>query len=194
MRSDDPHTSPRTNGTPRWAFLVGVLLILVGIGAALVVVARSDHDTASSSLPSPPEATVVPSSTSALDPETEVVARLHEILQVRERAFQERNAELFDSVYTTDCSCLTAGREAIAALKKENVRWQDRSVSIDVQSATSINDNLWEIVALFVSQAFRIETEDGSLVREAPAERLRYRFLLVRSSGSWRLGNVSLVK
>jgi hypothetical protein len=142
----------------------------------------------------PSEATVVPSSTASPDPESVVVARLQEIIQIREQAFRERNADLFDEVYTSDCSCLKAGREAIAALKKENIRWRNRSVSVDVQSVTSINDNLWEVVALFVSDAFRIETENGSLVREAPGERLRYRFLLVRSSGSWRLGKASLIE
>jgi hypothetical protein len=158
-----------------------------------MVVVREVNDTAYSSDASPPESTVAPSSTTILDSETTVVVRLREILQIREQAFRERDASLFEDVYTSDCSCLQAGRKAIAALKKEDIQWRNRSVSIDVQSATSVNDNLWEVVALFVSDAFRIETETGLLVREAPAERLLYRFLLVRTEGSWRLGKASLV-
>jgi hypothetical protein len=52
------------------------------------------------------------------------------------------------------------------------------------------------VVALFSSKPFRIETEQGSLVREQPAERIRYRFLLMRvTPGKPRLlGNVSILK
>ena len=119
--------------------------------------------------------------------------RLQEILQIREQAFDKRDASLFEDIYTSSCPCLRAGREAIAALKKENIRWKDRSISIEVQSAKSINKRLWEVTALFVSDSFRIETEKGELVREAPAERLRYRFLLVRASDTepWLLGGAS---
>ena len=126
----------------------------------------------------------------------EVTARLREILQVREKAFAERDASLFEEVYTTDCSCLEAGRTAIAALEKEKVLWRNRSTSIEVQSAKEVNDRLWEVVAVFTSNAFRIETEQGQLVREVPAERIRYRFLLVRGPDSelWRLGSASPIE
>jgi hypothetical protein len=118
---------------------------------------------------------------------------LREILDVREQAFRQRDASLFDEVYTSECPCLRAGRDAIAALKKENVRWTNRSISIKVESAKSVNRRLWEVVALFVSDSFRIETENGILVRDVPAERLRYRFLLVRSSDAdpWKLGSAA---
>ena len=192
MQNDDPHTSSTADGLLRRYLLVGAVVALVVVGAVMVVV-RNVDDAAPSSDALPPESTVAPGSTTIPDPERTVVARLREILQVREQAFRERDASLFEDVYTSDCSCLQAGREAIAVLKKENIQWRERSVSIDVQSATSINDNLWEVVALFVSDAFRIETDKGLLVREAPAERLRYRFLLVRTEGSWRLGKASLV-
>ena len=192
MPNDDPHTSSTVGGLLRRYLLAGVLIALVVVGAVMVVV-RDVNDTAYSSNASPPESTVAPSSTTILDSETTVVVRLREILQIREQAFRERDASLFEDVYTSDCSCLQAGRKAIAALKKENIQWRNRSVSIDVQSATSVKDNLWEVVAFFVSDAFRIETETGLLVREAPAERLLYRFLLVRTEGSWRLGKASLV-
>jgi hypothetical protein len=78
----------------------------------------------------------------------------------------------------------------------ENVVWKGRSVSILVQSIQRINDQLWEVVAVFASRTFRIETEDGALIRRAPAERIRYRFLLFRPIGGeqWLLGNASVLK
>jgi hypothetical protein len=77
-----------------------------------------------------------------------VGTRLREILQIRERAFSERDASLFNDIYTSSCPCLHAGRDAIAALKKEEVLWKDRSISIEIQSAKSIGKRLWEVVAL----------------------------------------------
>jgi hypothetical protein len=111
-------------------------------------------------------------------------------------AFARRDASLFDQVYSDDCPCLKAGRDAIAALLMENVVWKGRSVSILVQSIQRINDQLWEVVAVFASRPFRIETEDGALIRRAPAERIRYRFLLFRPIGGeqWLLGNASVLK
>jgi hypothetical protein len=197
MPDQDRQSSPTPGGLSRHLLLVGLVVMTLAVGVLLFAFVRDDPVSPASPPSAPPSAEkVTPSSTTILGSRNEVVARLREILQIREQAFRERDASLFEDVYTSDCSCLRAGRDAIAALKKENVRWRNRSVSIDIQSATSINDDLWEIVATFFSDPFRIETEEGVLVREAPAERLRYRFLLVRTSDadSWRLGNASLVK
>jgi hypothetical protein len=192
MPNDDPHTSSTAESPSRWYLAIGALVALIAVGAALVLT-REDPSMAPSPSFAPPQSTVARSETTNPNPESEVVASLREIIQIRERAFRDRDASLFDDVYTSDCSCLQAGREAINALQREKVVWKDRSVSINVQSVDNINDNLWEVVAIFISDSFRIESEDGSLVREAPPERQRYRFLLTRSAGSWRLGNASLV-
>jgi hypothetical protein len=171
----------------------------VAIGAILFVTTRGgDSGNRNSSSPSRSEVTIAPppTTTKTSDSKNEVVARLREILEVREQAFRERDASLFEDVYTSDCACLRAGRDAIAALKKEKVRWKSRSISIDIESARRINNGLWEVVALFASDSFRIETEEGVLVRDVPAERLRYRFLLVRASDTdlLRLGSASPVE
>jgi hypothetical protein len=169
----------------------------VAIGVVLFVTTGGrDSGNRNSSSPSRSEVTIAPTTTKTPDSKNEVVARLREILEVREQAFRERDASLFEDVYTSDCACLRAGRDAIAALKKEKVRWKSRSISIDIESARSINNGLWEVVALFVSDSFRIETEEGILVRDVPAERLRYRFLLVRASDAdpLRLGSASPVE
>lgn len=172
------------------------MVVLVAVGVVLFVVARDDEPTATTlATTSPPTATRV-TTTTQQDSKAEVIRRLREILQVRELAIRERDASLFDGIYTSDCSCLRAGREAVAALAREHVQWSERSISIDVKSTNSLSTRLWEVVAVFVSSPFRIETEEGKLVREAPAEHIRYRFLLVRTSDTepWKLGRASTLE
>ena len=195
-KQDNP--TPRTVTGSRRLLYAGALIAILTTGVFALLVTSRDGDLAATSTSgaSPSAGTVSPGSTATPSVRSTVIARLEEILQIREQAFRERDASLFDDVYTDTCLCLRAGRDAIAALKRENVVWTNRSISIDVQSAESISENLWEVVALFVSDSFNIETEEGKLVRKAPAERLRYRFLLVRTSGTetWRLERASLVE
>jgi hypothetical protein len=194
MPNKDYHSSPAPNDPRRRYLLPGALIALAIVGMALLVIVR-DGDLAATSPPATSR-TTASTATTVPDTKNEVIARLKEILRIREQAFNKRDASLFDDIYTSSCPCLRAGREAIAALKNENVRWKDRSISIEVQSAKSINKRLWEVTGLFVSDSFRIETEKGELVREAPAERLRYRFLLVRASERepWLLGSASPIE
>lgn len=194
--SNDNHPAPTPNNPPRRYLLPSAVIALALVAVVLLVTIRDDDLAATSPLETSQPATTSSTTAPLSDTENEVVTRLREILQVREQAFSKRDASLFDDVYTSSCPCLRAGRNAIAALKKEQILWQDRSISIEVQSAKSINHRLWEVVALFVSDSFRIETEEGELVREAPPERLRYRFLLVRTSDSepWRLGSASSIE
>jgi hypothetical protein len=194
---DDPAPPPATPRGPSRAVWVAATVTALVVAAAAFLMNRSDGEAVGSL---PPESSVPPTTasptTTTIDTETEVVARLREILRVREEAFARRDATLFDQVYTSDCPCLKAGRDAIAALTKENVVWRGRSVSILVQSTQRINDRLWEVVAIFTSKSFRIETEDGELIRTASAERITYRFLLFRPSEGkqWLLGNASVLK
>jgi hypothetical protein len=195
--SNQDHRSSPVNDPPRRHLLSGASIALVVVGVALFFITRDDNLAATSrSATSAPATTTASTTTTVPHVKSEIVARLREILQIRERAFTERDASLFDDVYTSTCPCLRAGRDAIAALKKENILWQNRSISIEIQSVKSVNNRLWEVVALFTSDSFRIETEEGRLVRQAPAERLRYRFLLVRTSKSepWRLGGASSIE
>jgi hypothetical protein len=194
MPNEEKDTSPRSGDQFR-RLLPGALIALVIVGLVLLVIVRDDKGAAT-----PPgtsaSATTVSTKTTSPDARSEVILRLQEILHVREQAFRERDATLFEDVYTSDCACLEAGRVAIAALKRENVLWQNREISIEIQSAKELSNRLWEVVAVFISDPFRIETEEGELVREAPAERIRYRFLLVRTSDSdqWRLGSASPIE
>jgi hypothetical protein len=194
MSNEDRHTKP---GASSWRlYLTAATLMALIVGAVLVVITRRDSENTNATLSSRPETTIAPTSTRASDSKAEVVTRLREIIDVREQAFRSRDARLLEEVYASDCSCLRAGRDAIAALKKERVKWKNRSISIKIESTRRINSKLWEAVGLFISAQFRIETEEGVLVREVPAERLRYRFLLVRPSDEvpWRLGSASPVE
>jgi hypothetical protein len=196
---DHPALPPPTRGPAHraaWVAAIAVALLVV-VAVAAVLVTRGDGQAAGSPspTPSPPQPTASPTTTT-IDTRTEVVARLREILRIREEAFARRDASLFDQVYTNDCPCLKAGREAIAALVRENVVWKGRSVSVLVQSTQRLNDQLWEVLALFTSKPFRIETEAGALIRSAPAERIRYRFVLFRRvrGEQWLLGSASVLK
>lgn len=126
----------------------------------------------------------------------ELVARLRDIVQVREQAFARRDATLLETVYTRDCPCLRAGRAAIAGLVADRAVWRERSVSVEVEGLSRVNAGLWIVIAVFSSRAFRIEREDGTLLRAAPAERQRYRFALARPGGrgDWMLGRASLLE
>jgi hypothetical protein len=194
MPNEDQGTSP-TSGDQSHRLLIGALIALVLVGLVLLVIVREDKGAVTLPEASAPSTTASTTTTSP-GARSEVILRLQEILQIREQAFRERDATLFEDVYTSDCTCLGAGRVAIAALKRENVLWQNREISIEVQSAKELSNGLWEVVAIFISNPFRIETEEGELVREAPAERIRYRFLLVRTADSdqWRLGRASPVE
>jgi hypothetical protein len=194
MPNEDQGPSP-TSGDQFRRLLAGALIAVVIVGLVLLVIVREDKGAVKPPETSAPSTTVSTETTSQ-DARSEVILRLQEILQVREQAFRDRDATLFEDVYTSDCACLQAGRVAIAALKKENVLWRNREISIEVQSAKELSSGLWEVVAIFISDPFRIETEEGELVREAPAERIRYRFLLVRTADSdqWRLGRASPIE
>src|SRR4029453_11267418 len=134
MTNEDPRSSPSTDDRPRRYLLPGALISLVIVGLAFFVTARDDERSATSgSDSSAPVTTTASTATAVPNAKNEVVMRLQEILQIRERAFTERDASLFDDIYTSTCPCLRAGRGAIAALKKEKVRWRDRSISIEVQ-------------------------------------------------------------
>jgi hypothetical protein len=190
-----PPPTPRGPARAVWTAAISTALLVAAIAA--VFATRGDDHSAASLPPAPssPPPTAA-ATTTTIDPRTEVVARLREILRVREEALAQRDASLFDQVYSDDCPCLKAGRDAIAALLKEHVVWKGRSISLLVQSTDQINDQLWEVVAVFTSKPFRIETEEGALIRSAPAERIRYRFLLFRPAkgAPWVLGNASVLK
>jgi hypothetical protein len=132
---------------------------------------------------------------SAPDVQAILAARLGEILRAREQAFARRDPRVLDTIYTADCACLRGGRAAIARLLADHAVWRGRSVSVRVERLSRRNDSLWIALAVLRRDAFRIEREDGALIRAEPTARQRYRFALVRSRGGvWLLGHASLVE
>jgi len=125
----------------------------------------------------------------------DLAARLGDILRLRERAYARRDATVLDTIYTSDCACLRGGRAAIARLLADYAVWCGRSVSVRVERLFCVNSSLWIALAVLRRNAFRIEREDGTLLRAVPAARQRYRFALVRTGvGAWLLGHASLIE
>jgi hypothetical protein len=132
---------------------------------------------------------------SAAGVRADLATRLGEILRLRERAYARRDATVLDTIYTWDCACLRSGRAAIARLLADHAVWRGRSVSVRVERLSRVNSSLWIALAVLRRNAFRIEREDGALLRAVPAARQRYRFALVRAgAGTWLLGHASLIE
>ena len=127
------------------------------------------------------------------DPRAAITARLKEILRVREEAFGRRDLRLLETVYTADCPCLLSGRAAIARLLTDGAVWRGRAVTVEVTGLERLSDRVWVAVVLFSSRGFRIEREDGGLIRAVPAERGRYRLVLARPvpGGPWLVGDTA---
>jgi hypothetical protein len=127
------------------------------------------------------------------DPRAAITARLREILRVREEAFGRRDMRLLETVYTADCPCLLSGRAAIARLLTDGAVWRGRAVTVEVTGLERLSDRMWVAVVLFSSRGFRIEREDGGLIRAVPAERRRYRLVLARPvpGGPWLAGDTA---
>jgi len=119
-----------------------------------------------------------------------VVARLREILRVRDVAYRRRDAELLKTIYTNDCPCLAGDGNAIKQLLKDNAIWVGASTSIRVEKLERVSDRLWIVIASFNASPFRIETESGQLVRSIEGKSELFRFVLARIAArpEWMLG------
>jgi hypothetical protein len=190
-----PPTSRGPAHHAAWVAAIAIALLVV-VAVAAVLVTRGDGQAAGSPSPTPssPQPTASPTTTT-IDPQTEVVARLREILRVRDQALLKRNANLLDDIYTVDCNCLQDGRTAIRRLRQERIFWKGLSTRLTVQQIERVNDRLWVITGVLSTAAVRIENELGALVRLIPPERNRLRFALAKplDVNAWLLGHVSLL-
>jgi hypothetical protein len=194
---DRPAPPPPTpGGTSRRAAVAAIAAALLLVVAVVAVFAtRGDGDAAGSTAPEPPppSQTTAAATTTTLDTETEVVARLREILRVRDRAFHERNAELLNAHYTVDCPCLEGDTNAIKELVSNGYRLVGGVTSIRVRRSERVNKRLWLVIADFRSTPARIETEAGVLVRQEPAGSDVFQFALAKpvDGAKWLLGRAS---
>lgn len=200
MQFDDhpapPPPTPRGPSRAAWvAATVVALLVVTAVVAVLMT--RGDGEAAGSTAPEPSSSqTTASPTTTTIDTRTEVVARLREILRVRDRALETRNASLLSSIYTVDCPCFQGDRDAIRRLKQSHEVWRGVATSISVQNLEKVNERLWIVNALFVAAPFQVENESGDLIRNTPGERNLTRFALARPAGheKWLLGYVSLIE
>jgi hypothetical protein len=194
---DQPAPPPPTSRGPSRAVWTAAILtaLLVAAGAAIFAT-RGDEQAAGSLPPAPSSPPATAAATTTIDPRTEVVARLKEILKVRDRALETRNASLLSSIYTVDCPCLQGDTDAIRRLKQSRQVWRGVATSISVEKLERVNDRLWIVNALFVAAPFQVENEAGDLIRTTPGERNLTRFALARPVGyqDWLLGHVSLIE
>lgn len=126
----------------------------------------------------------------------EIVARLHEIFGIRDRAIETRNEGLLESIYTDDCPCLEGDGNLIRRLKQEHILWRGIKVSLRIDSVERVNDRLWTVSALVTTAAFEIERESGEVVRRISQGQEHSRFALAKPIGQedWLLGQASLVE
>jgi hypothetical protein len=190
---DHPAPSPPTPRGPSRAVWVAATAtaLLVVIAVAAFLMTRSDGEAVGSPSPesSAPQTTASPTTTT-IDTETEVVARLREILSVRDVAYRRRDVELLKTIYTSDCPCLAGDGNAIRQLLKDNAIWVGASTSIRVEKLERVSDRLWIVIANFNASPFRIETESGQLVRSIEGKSELFRFVLARIAArpEWMLG------
>lgn len=191
MTSEDQARPARYRG------LVGAGLVAVFLTSGLlgfVLLTRGDDDNlgvASSTLSRP--SIQAPSTSTTLNSRVEVIKRLRNILRIRDEAFHERDAEILDDVYTSDCPCLEGDRNAIRDLINNNYHMVGGATSIQVRKASQVNEKLWLVIADFRSAPLQIETEDNKIVREEPAGSDFFQFALARPTGSreWLLGRAT---
>jgi hypothetical protein len=175
----------------RLRILAGFLVLAAIAGAVGGCSHKSSHaasPTVSSHVPSTP--------TTTLDPKAQVVARLKEILKIRDEAYRQRNPALLNSIYTSDCPCLRGDGDAIRQMIKDHAVWVGASMSVSVNAVERINDRLFIVVGVLKASGFRIEKESGAIIRTEEGRSETFRFLLARPKGraQWLLGSASPLK
>jgi ketosteroid isomerase-like protein len=179
MRGTMPNDDHVEREAPRGAFIVTAVLGVIAIAVAVVAFAiRSDSSAPDSDSAQPSSSLAV--TTTSLAEKDEVVSRLRDILEQRDRAYRERNVSLLRKVYSVDCPCLRGDGDAIEQLLKDDAVWIGASTSVRVKRLQKVNDRLWIVVADFIASPFRIETESGDLVRAVDGRTELFRFVLAR--------------
>ena len=199
MQFDDhPAPPPTRHGPSRAAWVAATVVALLVVTAVVaVLMTRGDGEAAGSTVPEPSSSqTTASPTTTTIDTRTEVVARLREILRVRDQALHDRNADLLSAVYTVDCPCLEGDTNAIEELVGKNYRLVGGATSIRVRRTERVTGRLWLVIADFESAPLRIETEGGELVRQEPAGSDLFQFALAKpvDTTEWLLGRASPYK
>ena len=190
MASDD---HPTRSASIRRFSVVGFLAVLLLVASLGAILLSRDGDVGG---PTPTirqsSAEASPTSTT-LETRAEVVERLRKILEVRDKAFRERNAEILDDVYTVDCPCLKGDRNAINELTANNYHMVGGVTSVRIREVNRVSARLWLVIADFRSAPLRIEAEDNKLIRQESGGSDLFQFALSKPAGSneWLLGRAT---
>jgi hypothetical protein len=190
MASDDHPT--RSASIRRFSAVgsLAVLLLVASLGAILL----SREDDVGRPTPTVRQSSAKASPTSTtLETREEVVERLRKILEIRDKAFRERNTEILDDVYTVDCPCLKGDRNAINELTANNYHIVGGTTSVRIREVNRVSARLWLVVADFRSAPLRIEAEDNKLIRQESGGSDLFQFALSKPAGSkeWLLGRAT---
>jgi hypothetical protein len=114
-------------------------------------------------------------------------------LEIRDKAFRERNTEILDDVYTVDCPCLKGDRNAINELTANNYHIVGGTTSVRIREVNRVSARLWLVVADFRSAPLRIEAEGNMLIRQESGGSDLFQFALSKPAGSneWLLGRAT---
>lgn len=181
--------------TYRHFAVIGSMALIVSV-IYLAVAADNGKDGASLEAKAPLASYPRGISSSKIAERDEIVARLEEIMRIRDNAYRSRSVEMLSSIYSSDCPCLSNDKRAIKELRARHYVWEGISTSVDARSETKVNNRLWIVNALFRFGSIRVKTESGSLVRTEPSGVNLLRFTLVqpRNTHYWVLGVVSMVE
>jgi hypothetical protein len=192
MPNEDHPTRPATVRRIAIAVFSAIVLLVVLLGAVLL----SREDGVGGAATTVGQSSDASPTSTTLEVRAEVIERLKEILQIRDKAFRERDAEILEDVYTLDCPCLEGDRNAINELTTNNYHMVGGATSVRIRKASQVSARLWLVVADFRSRPLRIEAEDNKLIREEAGGSDLFQFALAKPAGSseWLLGRATVYK
>ena len=193
MSNDDhPMSRPLVKG-PTNRYWIWLIVVILAVASLFTVFVLRDDDAATATSPSGVSGPSPSPPMTPIDSKSELVARLKEILAMRERAYQDRDLKVLKRIYTIDCPCLKSDSNAIRELIRRNYVWVGGETSLRIRKTERITARMWLIIADFGSAPLRIETESGRLIREEPQGQDLFQFVLAKPIGStqWLLGRAS---
>jgi len=193
MSNDDhPMSRPPVKG-PTNRYWIWLIVVILAVASLFTVFVLRDDDAATATSPSGVSGPSPSPPMTPIDSKSELVARLKEILAMRERAYQDRDLKVLKRIYTIDCPCLKSDSNAIRELIRRNYVWVGGETSLRIRKTERITARMWLIIADFGSAPLRIETESGRLIREEPQGQDLFQFVLAKPIGStqWLLGRAS---
>jgi hypothetical protein len=180
MSNDDhPVSRPPVKG-PTDRYWIWLIVVILAVASLFTVFVLRDGDDATATSPSGVSGPSPSPPMTPIDSKSELVARLKEILAMRERAYQDRDIEVLKRIYTIDCPCLKSDSNAIRELIKRNYVWVGGETSLRIRKTERVTARMWLIIADFGSAPLRIETESGRLIREEPQGQDLFQFALAK--------------